>query len=75
MIKSKKKLSPILLLDDISDKLDNHRIHHLLDIIVSEDMGQIFITDTDNSNIQGFITAKGFDTDYFQVDGGIIKPL
>lgn len=36
---------PILLLDDIFAKLDNHRIYHLLHIIAENSFGQVFLTD------------------------------
>jgi len=37
--------NPVLLLDDVFDKLDELRIRHLLERIQSENMGQVFITD------------------------------
>ena len=36
---------PILLLDDIFDKLDDNRIHKLLDLLSQQQFGQVFITD------------------------------
>ena len=45
-IKQKKGIKPILLLDDIHDKLDAHRFQKLIEIVSSEAFGQIFITDT-----------------------------
>ncbi len=38
--------APILLLDDLFDKLDSHRVENLLSIVSSDSFGQIFITDT-----------------------------
>lgn len=38
--------TPILLLDDIFDKLDDHRVSYLIDLVSRERFGQIFITDT-----------------------------
>ncbi|NND33069.1 MAG: DNA replication and repair protein RecF [Saprospiraceae bacterium] len=46
---------PILLLDDIFDRLDQDRVKHLLSIILSDTFGQIFITDTQLSRIQSIL--------------------
>ncbi len=44
-IKIKKKVKPILLLDDIFDKLDERRIHEMMNMIADRQFGQIFVTD------------------------------
>ena len=44
-IKIKKGLKPILLLDDIFDKLDDRRIHEMMNMIADHQFGQIFVTD------------------------------
>lgn len=45
-IKNKKNTSPILLLDDIFDKLDKTRVKALMNIVSEEKFGQVFVTDT-----------------------------
>ncbi len=45
-IKKKSKLKPILLLDDIFDKLDDKRVSQLIDLVNDENFGQLFISDT-----------------------------
>ncbi len=45
-IKKQKKVTPILLLDDIFDKLDEQRVTQLLHLVREENFGQIFISDT-----------------------------
>jgi len=45
LIKKEKGFPPILLLDDIFDKLDDHRIHQLMHLIANENHGQLFLTD------------------------------
>ncbi len=45
-IKTIAKVSPILLLDDIFDKLDEQRVTHIIKMVDSEDFGQLFISDT-----------------------------
>ncbi|MCB9045967.1 MAG: DNA replication/repair protein RecF [Chitinophagales bacterium] len=42
---------PMLLLDDIFEKLDANRIRSLLNIIRSEGFGQVFLTDTDKARV------------------------
>lgn len=38
--------TPILLLDDIFDKLDEHRVAHIITLVNNENFGQIFVSDT-----------------------------
>lgn len=45
-IKSHSKTNPILLLDDIFDKLDETRVTHLISLVDNENFGQLFISDT-----------------------------
>ncbi len=45
-IKIHSKSNPILLLDDIFDKLDEQRVEHLITLVDNENFGQLFISDT-----------------------------
>lgn len=45
-IKTHSKVNPILLLDDIFDKLDEKRVEHLISLVDNENFGQLFISDT-----------------------------
>jgi|TARA_B110000240_G_scaffold195128_1_gene244048 DNA replication and repair protein RecF len=45
-IKNQSKVKPILLLDDIFDKLDEKRVSKIIDLVNHDDFGQIFISDT-----------------------------
>ena len=45
-IKQQSKVTPILLLDDIFDKLDESRVSQIIDLVSKDAFGQIFITDT-----------------------------
>ena len=45
-IKEQSNLTPILLLDDIFDKLDESRVSHIVELVNNDEFGQIFITDT-----------------------------
>lgn len=56
---SRKK--PILLLDDIFEKLDSSRIFNLMSILANDSFGQIFITDTDGDRMEEIARETGFD--------------
>jgi len=69
-----KKKKPLLLLDDIFDKLDRSRVEQLISLLVKGEFGQIFITDTHERRIEEII--EGFGTDYqkFIIQSGTAKP-
>src|SRR5690554_901461 len=54
-IKLQVKNNPILLLDDIFDKLDETRVEHLITLVDNENFGQIFITDTHEARTEAVI--------------------
>lgn len=60
---------PILLLDDIFDKLDSGRVESLLKMVSSSGFGQIFITDTDRGRLAGIAPEASF----YSVKGGEIN--
>jgi DNA replication and repair protein RecF len=51
--------TPILLLDDIFDKLDQDRVRQLLELVLTSAFGQVFITDTDPERVTTLIEATG----------------
>ena len=51
VIKTHKGFRPILLLDDLFDKLDPQRTGRLVELLAGESFGQVFITDTQESRI------------------------
>lgn len=54
-----KRQRPILLLDDLFDKLDDHRVSQLIELLVKGDFGQVFITDTHPERAEEM--AKSFE--------------
>ena len=58
LLKMEKQIFPLLLLDDIFDKLDVERIAKLFELINGDNFGQVFITDTNESTIQSLIVEK-----------------
>src|ERR1700733_10629834 len=63
---------PILLLDDIFDKLDDLRITKLMQMISNHDFGQVFITDTNVSRVKTIFNVIGVEINLFKVKGGEI---
>ena len=55
--------SPILLLDDVFDKLDEERVDRIVHLVAGEDFGQIFMTDTNRKYLDQII-AQLPDTEY-----------
>ncbi len=62
--------NPILLLDDIFDKLDETRVQNFIQLIVNESLGQIFITDTHEERITEIAQSIGIETKIFVVENG-----
>ena len=71
--KEKKKALPILLLDDLFDKLDKERTSKVFDIIGSEEFGQIFITDTDKILLHTFFEQHKNNGDFWLLENGNMK--
>jgi DNA replication and repair protein RecF len=67
-----KKFKPLLLLDDIFDKLDQHRIHKLMEMVSHHDFGQIFITDTDKKRVKAVFDEINVGVDLFDVAEGSV---
>ena len=68
-----KKIPPLLLLDDIFDKLDRGRVEQLIHLLVEGDFGQIFITDTHETRIEQIITRHQTDYRKFIIEHGTAK--
>ena len=62
--------TPLLLLDDIFDKLDAHRVERIVNLVASEEYGQIFITDTNREHLDKILQANSFDYQLFSVHDG-----
>lgn len=62
--------TPLLLLDDIFDKLDAHRVERIVSLVASKEYGQIFITDTNREHLDKILQANSFDYQLFSVHDG-----
>ena len=67
--------APILLLDDVFDKLDMGRISNLLQMVASNDFGQIFITDSNKVRMAGIVDRLTQDRAYFETTGGTFSRI
>ena len=61
---------PILLLDDLFDKLDMTRVEYLLSLVAGETFGQIFITDSNKVRINQILARVDSTAKSFEVHGG-----
>lgn len=63
---------PILLLDDIFDKLDAQRVEKIVELVNSDRFGQIFITDTDRQHLVEILRTHQDNSRIFNVEDGKI---
>lgn len=61
---------PLLLLDDIFDKLDGQRIEHLMKTVTAEGFGQVFLTDTSLTRLPELLDKLDAPSRVFEVERG-----
>ena len=61
---------PLLLLDDLFDKLDARRVEQIIKLVAGDGFGQIFITDTNRSHLDRILQGVGGDYKIFCVEQG-----
>ena len=66
---------PLLLLDDIFDKLDASRVEQIVKLVAGDNFGQIFITDTNREHLDRILHKVGSDYKMFFVEKGIIREM
>ena len=74
-IKMKKNITPVLLLDDIFDKLDDHRVGYILNLIEKNNLGQTFITDTGKDKIPNILKNLKIENNLFWIENGNASKL
>jgi len=62
-----KGFKPILLLDDVFDKLDDLRVEQLINLVSANNFGQVFITDTSEERIRKIFSAIEIDHRIFRI--------
>ena len=69
------KTTPLLLLDDIFDKLDAQRVEQIVKLVAGDEYGQIFITDTNRDHLDLILSRSTLDYKLFHVDNGEIEEI
>jgi len=64
---------PILLLDDIFDKLDDLRVEKLMDMVISEEFGQVFVTDTNSERMERIFKRMKHSYGRFMMQNGQVE--
>lgn len=65
--------TPLLLLDDIFDKLDAQRVESIVQLVSGDNFGQIFITDTNRDHLDKILSKSDGEYKIFTVEGGDIE--
>ena len=66
-IKQQSRVTPILLLDDIFDKLDENRVSQIIDLVNNDEFGQIFITDTHSERTENILKQGAKEYQVFRL--------
>jgi len=75
LIRQHKKILPILLLDDIFDKLDKMRTTQLIETVMGEDFGQIFISDTQLDRMRQIFNTFDVNPKIFNIVDGTVEEV
>lgn len=75
VMKSAYGFPPIMLLDDLFDKLDMTRVGNLLGMVADSSFGQIFLTDSNKVRLSATVDAITSERAYFEAKGGAFKRL
>lgn len=67
--------APILLLDDIFDKLDSSRVEQIVELVLGEDFGQIFITDTNREHLDDILKNTSSQYHIYNVENGLVEQI
>jgi DNA replication and repair protein RecF len=59
LLKANKGFAPLLLLDDVFEKLDEERMQNLLNWVCNDNEGQVFITDTHRDRLESVLIELG----------------
>ena len=66
---------PMMLLDDLFDKLDLTRVGNLLRLVADKAFGQIFLTDSNKVRTESIVDTLTTDRSYFETAGGVFTPV
>lgn len=68
-------IAPLLLLDDVFDKLDMARVEHLIQLVAHNGFGQIFLTDSNKTRLDSILSSINNDHALFRVKNGEVETL
>ena len=71
-LKAQLNVTPVLLLDDIFDKLDQTRVERLMKLVHDQFFGQVLVTDTDEERVREIFSKNELESVVFRVDEGTI---
>jgi DNA replication and repair protein RecF len=74
-LKRHKGTNPVLLLDDIFDKLDNQRVAKLIELVTTDYFGQVLVTDTDPIRMKQLFEGLSIEKKLFEIENGLITTL
>ena len=75
LMKRKRGVPPIMLLDELFDKLDMDRVSNLLKMVADKEFGQIFLTDSNKTRIRAIVDSITSDRAYFETKGGVFTRI
>jgi DNA replication and repair protein RecF len=65
--------TPILLLDDLFDKLDTGRVERLIELVDTDRFGQIFISDCNRARLEAILQKGGREYSIFELSDGVVS--
>ena len=74
-LKNHLNTQPVLLLDDIFDKLDHTRVERLMKLVSDQFFGQVLVTDTDIERVEKIFSESNLECKVFQVEEGDVSEL
>ena len=74
-LKTMKETNPILLLDDIFDKLDHERVQKLVTLVTNEFFGQVIISDTDRGRMVQLLNTLSISSKLFETKDGEVNEI
>lgn len=72
-LKAQLSVTPVLLLDDIFDKLDQTRVERLMKLVHDQFFGQVLVTDTDEDRIREIFAKNDLESKVFHVTDGVVE--
>jgi DNA replication and repair protein RecF len=74
-LKEVNKVKPLILLDDVFDKLDDSRVTQIIKLVSKEDFGQIFITDKNEQHLADILAKIPVEHKVYRVSEGQLRRI